>query len=151
MKRNFLITLILLGNISLLHAENTPIEKINNRINMAQKYLDEMPLKIQNIKEKDFELKRKREELELIINKYLKILNNCATSKLKPLTQQICEELIQSNYGDMLTEEKEKLQQAIEFIEREKENIQIGIKEIPEIKEGIQFLKNIRELLLQSN
>jgi len=151
MKRNFLITLILLGSISLLHAENTPIEKIDNRINLYQKYLERIPLEVQDIKEKDFKLKRKREEIELIINKYLEVLDNCSNSKLKPLTQQICEELVQSNYGHMLTEEKEKLQEAIEYIEREKEKIQIEIQEIHKIKEYIKVLKNIRELLLQSN
>jgi len=151
MKKKFLITLILLGSINSLHAENTPIKKIDNRINMYQKYLERIPLEVQDIKEKDFKLKREREEVELIINQYVEVLNNCATSKLKPITQQICEELAQSNYGDMLTEEKEKLQQAIEYIEREKENIQREKKEIPKIKEYIQVLKDIRELLLQPN
>jgi len=149
LQRNFLISLVLLSSISFLEAENISIDKIDNHIKMYQKYLDKIPIELQNIKKKGFELKRKREELELVVNRYLKLMDTCATSKLEPLALYLCKELIKSDYGDMLTEKKEKLQEYIEFIEREKEkakNIQI---EIEYLKEVIQFLKDVRQMLLE--
>ena len=150
MKQKFLIGLILLGCSSFLCAD-TPkfksIEDIDKRIQQSQRYLDEIPAKLAEILEKSFTLEKEKKEVESEINRYLKTMDNCISSRLDKVSEQLCSKLANSDYGDRLKKKKKNIQEALELTNKEKERIEAEIQDIPIIQKGIQALKEVKEVL----
>ncbi len=132
MKQKILIGLILLGCSSFLCAENTDDNnsiKVDSYTDEAI-YLEQIPPRLQKIKEKERKLK-------LLSKQHSEVMNMCATLKLDALAEQACKEF--EDNGDRL---KEELQEV-----KSEEYVEIQKPDIIEIKHPIKKLQEIKEVL----
>ena len=149
MKQNFLMGLVIVGCSSFLYADTVKsIEDIDKHIHKYQVYLDEIDFKIVDIIKTKVLLEKKKNEVELKIKKYLEVLDSCLSSKLDKVSEQLCTELVMSDYGDRLKKKRKRLQEAIKVNNMKKNRLKAEIRDISTIKKGVRVLKDVKKILI---
>lgn len=130
----------------------TSIEDIANRIKESEEYLERLPAELDELKGKFQRLTSMGDEIEAKISRYLKFMDSCSTRELTFKGADMCNSVINASlkegtFEDILNAKREKIKNALVFIEREKQRIKAEMSESNVVKEGIDVLNDVKDIL----
>lgn len=130
----------------------TSIQDIADRIRESEDYLEKLPAQLDEIKGKFTKLISMGEDTEKKISRYLKFMDTCTTRELSYEGAKQCRLVINASlegktFEDILNEKRNKIKNALIFIEREKQRIKAQISESDVVREGVAVLNDVKDVL----
>ncbi len=130
------------------------IEDIAQRIRESQEYLEKLPAELDETKHKFQKLTSMGNEIEEKISRYLKFMDTCSTRELKSYeAKKQCHLIINATFNNgnkidnILNDKRNKIQNAIKFIESEITRIKAEMDDGDVVKKGIDVLNDVKDVL----